>query len=173
MLTRIQAEAVSHALGAPVLSHRAKKPTRACARAVREYLGAQSAPVVVGDRLLTDVVLANALGGLAVLTTRLWAPRDARLLRLLERGLLRLVGVRPDVPEDVRACVRRDEEGEAEMRRAEEEWRRDLSWFPTLVKPGSELESQEAAEREQGDVRERAARWFPILGRAEDGEKRQ
>lgn len=48
--------------------------------------------IIVGDRLLTDVVLANTLGALPILTTKLWRTYDeALLLRPLERGVLRVL----------------------------------------------------------------------------------
>jgi hypothetical protein len=49
--------------------------------------------VVCGDRLLTDVLLANQMGPetLAVWTQRLWKRSDVTVLRTLERLILRLV----------------------------------------------------------------------------------
>jgi hypothetical protein len=51
--------------------------------------------VVIGDRLLTDILLSNTLPSppahLPIWTTRLWKTPDLPLLRLLERTALRLV----------------------------------------------------------------------------------
>ncbi|KAB5588712.1 hypothetical protein CTheo_7847 [Ceratobasidium theobromae] len=51
--------------------------------------------VVIGDRLLTDVLLSNTLPSppthLAIWTTRLWKTPDLGFLRYLERSALRLV----------------------------------------------------------------------------------
>lgn len=48
--------------------------------------------IIVGDRLLTDVVFANTLGALPIWTTKLWKSRDeALLLRPLEKGALRML----------------------------------------------------------------------------------
>jgi hypothetical protein len=43
--------------------------------------------VVVGDRLMTDVLLANDMGAYSIWTTRLWE-REALLLRFIERAYL-------------------------------------------------------------------------------------
>ncbi|KAJ8453727.1 hypothetical protein ONZ51_g13437 [Trametes cubensis] len=63
----IEAESVSHHLSAPVLRHSALKPSYACINAVRAYFASLPRPVrddelvVVGDRLFTDVVMANRM----------------------------------------------------------------------------------------------------------------
>ncbi|PPQ93856.1 hypothetical protein CVT25_013565 [Psilocybe cyanescens] len=63
----IQAESVSHHLGVPVLSHKAMKPAYSCIAAIRDYFSSLSAPIqdneliVVGDRVFTDLVLANRM----------------------------------------------------------------------------------------------------------------
>lgn len=60
---QLQAESVSHHLGAPVLLHAALKPSYACAAAALAALPdvAPHELVVVGDRIFTDVVLAHRL----------------------------------------------------------------------------------------------------------------
>ena len=72
----IQAEAVGHALGVPVLCHAALKPSYSCIKDIRAYFAGLPKPVrddelvVVGDRVFTDVVMARRMKGpLAVWTT--------------------------------------------------------------------------------------------------------
>ncbi|KAJ7647756.1 mitochondrial PGP phosphatase-domain-containing protein [Roridomyces roridus] len=66
----IQAESVKRHLRAPVLFHSSPKPSYSCIRAIQRYFLSLRAPVrpeqliVVGDRIFTDVVLANRLRGL-------------------------------------------------------------------------------------------------------------
>ncbi|CCM05880.1 uncharacterized protein FIBRA_08117 [Fibroporia radiculosa] len=63
----IQAEAVSHRLAVPVLRHTSFKPSYSCIASIRAYFASLPSPVrdeeliIVGDRLLTDVVLANRM----------------------------------------------------------------------------------------------------------------
>lgn len=62
-----QAESVSHHLSAPVLRHSSLKPSYACIKSIRAYFASLPRPVrdeeliVVGDRLLTDIVMANRM----------------------------------------------------------------------------------------------------------------
>lgn len=116
-----QAESVSHKLGASVLFHNSLKPGYSCIRDIRAYFSSLPRPVadreliVVGDRILTDVVLANRMrsprtadqtadsvseleakhhdpkpeGPLAIYVDKVWK-KDATVLRALERSLLRL-----------------------------------------------------------------------------------
>ncbi|KAH7102187.1 HAD phosphatase [Auriculariales sp. MPI-PUGE-AT-0066] len=110
----IQAESVSHALGVPVLIHLAKKPGWPCVRDVRrefaksaEHLADEQKLAVIGDRLLTDVVLAHRLAknkvswslsratpqtkfkALAIFVEP-WHPADARAVRSVENSWLQL-----------------------------------------------------------------------------------
>lgn len=115
----IKAESVSHKLGASVLFHSSLKPGYSCIRDIRAYFSSLPRPVsdreliVVGDRILTDVVLANRMrssrkadrhadsfnesklqdsnpeGPLAIYVDKVWK-KDATVLRVLERSLLRL-----------------------------------------------------------------------------------
>ncbi|EMD33173.1 hypothetical protein CERSUDRAFT_108356 [Gelatoporia subvermispora B] len=137
----IGAEAVSYHLSAPVLRHPSLKPSYSCIASIRAYFASLPVPVrdeeliIVGDRLLTDVVLANRMsppsekspigdlsssdekvsevtkpaGPLAVWTTGMWR-RDATVLRWIEQGLLHGVQrwVIPEVPnaEQMRRFVR-------------------------------------------------------------------
>lgn len=70
----IEAESVSHHLSAPVLRHPSLKPSYACIASIRAYFASLPVPVrddeliIVGDRLLTDVVLANRIA-----RVRTWA----------------------------------------------------------------------------------------------------
>lgn len=62
-----QAESVTHHLAAPVLRHKVFKPGYACIASVRTYFASLPAPlrddelIVVGDRIFTDVVMANRM----------------------------------------------------------------------------------------------------------------
>ncbi|KAJ2783439.1 hypothetical protein H4R18_001704 [Coemansia javaensis] len=84
------AVAVERALGVPVLRHAVKKP--ACAAEVLAALGARHPRevAVVGDRLATDVALANVGGMVAIWTRRIVSEkgdnRAAALLRRLEHA---------------------------------------------------------------------------------------
>ncbi|KIJ15571.1 hypothetical protein PAXINDRAFT_29563, partial [Paxillus involutus ATCC 200175] len=63
----IQAESVSHYLSVPVLRHNSPKPAYSCINAIRAYFSTLRVPikdeelVVVGDRVFTDVVMANRM----------------------------------------------------------------------------------------------------------------
>ncbi|PIL32839.1 hypothetical protein GSI_04956 [Ganoderma sinense ZZ0214-1] len=63
----IEAEAVSHHLCVSVLRHSSLKPSYACIKSIRAYFASLPRPVrdeelvVVGDRLLTDVIMANRM----------------------------------------------------------------------------------------------------------------
>ncbi|KAJ1724499.1 hypothetical protein LPJ53_001269 [Coemansia erecta] len=92
---------VERALDVRVLRHREKKP--ACGAEILEALGARPAEVaVVGDRLMTDVALANLNGMYAVWTTEIVTEKGdnpvAAAVRRLEHYLyafLRKRGVQP------------------------------------------------------------------------------
>ncbi|EKM53571.1 uncharacterized protein PHACADRAFT_125376 [Phanerochaete carnosa HHB-10118-sp] len=63
----IQAESVTFHLRAPVLRHSAFKPSYSCISSLRTYFSSLPAPIrddeliVVGDRIFTDVVMANRM----------------------------------------------------------------------------------------------------------------
>ncbi|KAF9228496.1 HAD phosphatase [Gyrodon lividus] len=63
----IQAESVSHYLSVPVLRHNSPKPAYSCIDSIRAYFSTLRVPikneelVVVGDRVFTDVVMANRM----------------------------------------------------------------------------------------------------------------
>ncbi|KAL5495636.1 hypothetical protein ACEPAI_1099 [Sanghuangporus weigelae] len=63
----IEAESVSHHLGVPVLRHGTMKPGYACISAIRAYFASLPQPIpdsalfIVGDRIFTDVILANRM----------------------------------------------------------------------------------------------------------------
>ncbi|KAJ7496822.1 mitochondrial PGP phosphatase-domain-containing protein [Mycena latifolia] len=63
----IQAESVKRSLQGPVLFHSTPKPGYSCIHAIRRYFSSLHTPVraeqliIVGDRVFTDVVLANRL----------------------------------------------------------------------------------------------------------------
>ncbi|KAH9925929.1 HAD phosphatase [Epithele typhae] len=63
----IEAESVTHHLSVPVLRHASLKPSYSCIKNIRAYFASLPQPirddqlVVVGDRLLTDMVMANRM----------------------------------------------------------------------------------------------------------------
>ena len=63
----IQAESVTYHLSAPVLRHKVFKPSYSCITSIRNYFSSLPKPVkdeeliVVGDRIFTDIVLANRM----------------------------------------------------------------------------------------------------------------
>ena len=77
-------------LGVPLIRHRHKKP--ACAREIIRHFGLEPARVVlVGDRLATDIAMANRWGMLSIHTRPLGLQDDnpnARRIRKLENWLL-------------------------------------------------------------------------------------
>ena len=62
-----KAESVSHHLGVPVLHHASLKPSYSCIRSIRTYFASlpkpipDSALVIIGDRIFTDIVLAKRM----------------------------------------------------------------------------------------------------------------
>ncbi|KAK0212444.1 mitochondrial PGP phosphatase-domain-containing protein [Desarmillaria ectypa] len=113
----IQAESVSYHLNVPVLIHTTMKPSYSCIAAIRKYYSSLPSPVedkeliIVGDRLFTDVVLANRIrswkgwrsflgldreppsakdGPFSVWTTGVWQ-KEATVLRWSEKQMLALV----------------------------------------------------------------------------------
>ncbi|KAI6145531.1 HAD phosphatase [Pisolithus tinctorius] len=119
----IQAESVSHHLSVPVLHHGSPKPAYRCISAIRTYFSSLPNPiqdhelVVVGDRVFTDVVMANRMkrrvaratgepdkaastydrrnGPLAVWTNGVWQ-KESMVMRWIERCLVDVVGRRMD-----------------------------------------------------------------------------
>ncbi|KAF7298855.1 Cytochrome P450 [Mycena indigotica] len=110
----IQAESVQRHLQAPVLFHRTPKPGYSCIKAIQRYFSSLHSPIrsdeliIVGDRIFTDVVMANRLrslnreaeslksgeisktnsgGPLAIWTTGVWK-REATLMRWCEAKLV-------------------------------------------------------------------------------------
>jgi len=65
--TLLQSESVQHHLQVPVLSHKSFKPAYSCIAGIRTYFSSLSSPIscneliFVGDRVFTDVVLANRM----------------------------------------------------------------------------------------------------------------
>ncbi|KAK9477306.1 mitochondrial PGP phosphatase [Lipomyces japonicus] len=103
-----QAAKVEAATGVPVLRHDVKKP--GCGEEILKYFGlptdgsANGKIVVVGDRLLTDVVLANQMGAWAI-----WVEDGVRPLSSLpvrfERwlfGIMTACGVQPVHPTGIK-----------------------------------------------------------------------
>lgn len=64
-----QCESVAHHTHVPVLRHRAFKPAYSCITAIRGYFSSLRIPIqdeeliVVGDRVFTDIVMANRMRG--------------------------------------------------------------------------------------------------------------
>ncbi|KAG0708628.1 HAD phosphatase [Suillus ampliporus] len=109
----IQAESVSYHLSVPVLRHDTLKPGYSCIASVRAYFSSLPVPladdelVVVGDRIFTDVIMANRMrsrsasssfssdapararigGPLAILTDGVWQ-KESMLMRWAERRLV-------------------------------------------------------------------------------------
>ncbi|EJD04352.1 uncharacterized protein FOMMEDRAFT_140336 [Fomitiporia mediterranea MF3/22] len=120
----IEAESVSFHLGVPVLRHNTLKPGYACISAIRAYFASLPTPVpdnalvIVGDRIFTDVVLANRIrpynligkrapsatfektelnkpdngpnGPLSVFVENVWR-KDSTAMRFLEKKVVDLV----------------------------------------------------------------------------------
>ncbi|KIM20182.1 hypothetical protein M408DRAFT_328111, partial [Serendipita vermifera MAFF 305830] len=113
----IEAESVQRQLGCRVLRHNHKKPSRRCAKEIVDYFTGlddiekhpsrvnpgvssplssevqqqrQPKIILVGDRIMTDILLANEMGAYGIYTTRLWE-REALFLRFIERSYLFLV----------------------------------------------------------------------------------
>ena len=98
-----QAESISHYLQVPVLRHNTPKPGYSCIQGVRDYFASLPTPVkdgelvVIGDRIFTDVVMANRMkyrdgerGPLAVWTSGVWK-KEAMGMRCIEKKLVEVV----------------------------------------------------------------------------------
>ncbi|KAG9312176.1 hypothetical protein JVU11DRAFT_7470 [Chiua virens] len=97
-----QAESVSYRLSVPVLRHNAPKPAYACIGSIHAYFSTLKVSVkdeelvVVGDRIFTDVVMANRMnrrsggGPLAVWTTGVWQ-RASMVMRWFEKQVVEMV----------------------------------------------------------------------------------
>ncbi|KAF5385841.1 hypothetical protein D9615_002321 [Tricholomella constricta] len=65
----IQCESVTHNTGVPVLRHKSFKPAYSCITTIRGYFSSLRFPIrddeliIVGDRIFTDVVMANRMRG--------------------------------------------------------------------------------------------------------------
>lgn len=90
----IEAESLERELGCPVLRHEYRKPSRGCADEIRNHFkrlhSSDPRLVLIGDRLLTDIILANDMEAYGIWTTRLWK-QESLFLRALERTLLVVV----------------------------------------------------------------------------------
>lgn len=105
-----QAESVSYHLSVPVLRHNSPKPAYSCIKSIRGYFSTLRVPirdeelVVVGDRIFTDVVMANRMrradveketpmgngGPLAVWTSGVWQ-RESMVVRWWEKRVVDMV----------------------------------------------------------------------------------
>jgi len=99
----IQAESISHYLQVHVLRHHTPKPGYSCIRGIRSYFASLPTPVkddelvVIGDRIFTDVVMANRMksgdngrGPLAIWTSGVWT-KEAMGMRWIEKKLVEAV----------------------------------------------------------------------------------
>ena len=99
----LQAESISYHLRAPVLRHNTPKPGYSCIQGVRNYFGSLPSAVrddelvVIGDRIFTDVVMANRMksgengrGPLAIWTSGVWT-KEAMGVRWIEKKLVEAV----------------------------------------------------------------------------------
>lgn len=110
----IQAESVSYHLSVPVLRHDTLKPGYSCIASIRSYFSSLSVPisddelVIVGDRIFTDVIMANRMrygfvsssngtpacarigGPLAIWTNGVWQ-KESTIMRWAEKRLLDVV----------------------------------------------------------------------------------
>ncbi|THV06197.1 HAD-superfamily phosphatase [Dendrothele bispora CBS 962.96] len=84
----IQAEAINHHLGVPVLFHASMKPSYPCIDTIRTYFGSLRHPikdrelVIIGDRLFTDIVMANRMN------SKGWTEYTRDLMRSVRQVLL-------------------------------------------------------------------------------------
>ncbi|KAG1903354.1 mitochondrial PGP phosphatase-domain-containing protein [Suillus fuscotomentosus] len=109
----IQAESVSFHLSVPVLRHDTLKPGYSCIASIRTYFSSLRVPipddelVVVGDRIFTDVIMANRMrsgfassasdasararigGPLAIWTNGVWQ-KESMVMRWAEKRLVDL-----------------------------------------------------------------------------------
>ncbi|KAG1746376.1 HAD phosphatase [Suillus lakei] len=107
----VQAESVSYHLSVPVLRHDTLKPGYSCIASIRAYFSSLRVPipddelVVVGDRVFTDMVMANRIhtrstssssdapgcarigGPLAILTDGVWQ-KESMVMRWAEKRLV-------------------------------------------------------------------------------------
>ena len=94
-----------HHLSVPVLRHNALKPAYSCIKSIRAYFSTLESPVkdkelvIVGDRIFTDVVMANRMsvvrgtktcGPLAVWTTGVWQ-KESMVVRWVERTVVSMM----------------------------------------------------------------------------------
>ncbi|OAX40213.1 HAD phosphatase [Rhizopogon vinicolor AM-OR11-026] len=108
----IQAESVSHHLSVPVLRHDTLKPGYSCIASIRAYFSSLRVPVpddelvIVGDRIFTDIIMANRMrsrsawsfsndapardrigGPLAIWTNGVWR-KESMVMRWVEKRLV-------------------------------------------------------------------------------------
>ncbi|PVG01180.1 HAD-superfamily phosphatase [Serendipita vermifera] len=99
----IEAEGLERELGCSVLRHRFVKPSGNCVKEIKAYYDSldqfdsvntpttqlERRLVVVGDRLLTDVLMASEMKAYSIWTTRLWKKDFESLFwRIVERSWL-------------------------------------------------------------------------------------
>ncbi|KAF8588856.1 HAD-superfamily phosphatase [Ramaria rubella] len=103
----LAAESVSHNLGVPVLRHSSLKPSHRTITGIQRYFASLPSPIsdpreliVIGDRVLTDIVLAKRLEAYSILVSRDWTRSfKIRSAAAAERSAVRLArrwqGLRP------------------------------------------------------------------------------
>lgn len=107
-----QAESVMHHLGVSVLLHNSLKPSYQCIKDIDAYYASLSTPVrrnqmvIVGDRIFTDIILANRMrshssvgrrnfrvtpdGPIGIFTDEVWR-RESMLARHFEKAVVRFI----------------------------------------------------------------------------------
>lgn len=104
----LAAESITHSLGAPVLRHAGMKPSYDIVNQIRHYFACLPQPIlepksilVIGDRIFTDIVLADRLGAFSILVTRDWT-RSLKgwLVSTAEQSAVRIARNRLSHPEE-------------------------------------------------------------------------
>jgi len=89
----MQAESITHNFQTPVLFHQSLKPSYSCIQSIRNYFSSLPAPIeekqliVIGDRIFTDVVMANRMNTMSIWTTGVWK-KESMLMRWMEKKLV-------------------------------------------------------------------------------------
>ncbi|OJA08515.1 hypothetical protein AZE42_02469 [Rhizopogon vesiculosus] len=112
LVPELEAESVSHHLSVPVLRHNTLKPGYSCIASIRAYFSSLRVPVpdeelvIVGDRIFTDIIMANRMhsrsassfsseapardrlgGPLAIWTNGVWQ-KESMVMRWVEKRLV-------------------------------------------------------------------------------------
>ncbi|GJJ08532.1 hypothetical protein Clacol_002750 [Clathrus columnatus] len=104
----LAAESINCNLGVPVLRHTGMKPSHEIVHHIRHYFACTSHPIidskyllVIGDRVFTDVVLANRLGAFSVLVSRDWTRTiKGRFIYIAEQAAVKMARKRLSQPQE-------------------------------------------------------------------------